>query len=78
MTTYMYTKPMTVQANSQTVSSASYEVSSTGFFNKTSVVSLVTFIHMLNVEGTGIVSSAVLVLRPMLVNIFAIPLPQEL
>ena len=69
---------MTVQANSQAVSSASYEVSSTGCFNKTSVVSLVTFIHMLNAESTGIVSSAVLVLRPMLVNIFAIPLPQEL
>ena len=41
-------------------------------------MSLVNFLHMLNVKGTGIVSLAALEPRFILVNIFAIFLPQEL
>ena len=46
--------------------------------NKTFVVSLVTFLHMLNVKGASIVSLAALEPRFILVNILAIFLPQEL
>ena len=46
--------------------------------NKAFVVSLVTFRHMLNVKGAGIVSLAAFKPRFILVNSFAIFSPQEL
>ena len=41
-------------------------------------MSLVTFLHMLNAKGAGIVSLAALEARFIFVNIFVIFLPQEL
>ena len=46
--------------------------------NKASVETSVTFLHMLNAKGAGIVSPTVLEPRFIRVNIFAISLPQEL
>ena len=78
----MYAKPMTDCTHKLTDSKSSHIRNCSTLFNwilnKAFVVSLVTFLHMLNAKGASIVSLAALEPRFILVNIFAIFLPQEL